>query len=152
MSGNASFEILLVEDDPADVRLIQVALQRSRIPHALGVVMDGEAALRYLRREGGYANRRRPDLMLLDLYLPGRDGLSILREMREDEALRRIPVVVITGMAQANTDYGRLSHAVRCVPKPSDGLSVGGVIQEIEDIWLQISHRAPYLGASSRRT
>lgn len=90
------FEILLVEDNLSDVRLTQEAFLQGRIAHRLSVVSDGEEALSFLRREGKYANAPRPDLILLDLGLPKRDGREVLQDLKNDPELRNIPVVVLT--------------------------------------------------------
>src|SRR5262245_80104 len=90
-------EILLVEDDPADVRLAQEALKEGKIPNHLRVFSDGVEALAYLRGEGEYAQGRLlPDLILLDLKMPKKSGLEVLAEIKADESLRRIPVIVLT--------------------------------------------------------
>jgi len=91
-----SIDILLVEDDPGDVVLAREALQEGEIKCELNVAEDGDAALAYLRRQGDYADATRPDIILLDLNLPKRDGLEILAEIKEDAELRAIPVVVLT--------------------------------------------------------
>ena len=89
-------EILLVEDNPADVRLTQEALKEGKVRNNLHHVSDGEEALAYLRREGTYARAVRPDIVLLDLNLPKRDGREVLADIKADPELRRIPVVVLT--------------------------------------------------------
>src|SRR5690606_34820494 len=91
-----TIEILLVEDNPADVDLTQETLAYAKIRNRLHVVNDGEAALAYLRREGRYATAVRPDLILLDLNLPRKDGREVLEELKADPDLRSIPVVVLT--------------------------------------------------------
>lgn len=90
------FEILLVEDNPGDVRLTEEAFRQGRIAHRLSVVSDGEEALSFLRKKGKYANAPRPDLILLDLGLPKRDGREVLRDLKNDPDLRNIPVVILT--------------------------------------------------------
>ncbi|HEY8239878.1 MAG TPA: response regulator [Kiritimatiellia bacterium] len=89
-------EILLVEDDPGDVKLTREALRENRLKHNLGVVTDGVEAMRYLRREGDYAGSARPDLVLLDLNLPRMDGRAVLKELKNDPLLRSLPIVVLT--------------------------------------------------------
>jgi len=89
-------EILLVEDSPADARITMRSLKEGRIRHRLSIAMDGEEALRFLHREGEFARAPRPDLILLDLRLPGMDGRELLKEIRSDAALCEIPVVVMT--------------------------------------------------------
>ncbi|MDI6719911.1 MAG: response regulator [Methanomicrobiales archaeon] len=90
-------EILLVEDNPADVKLMQEALRESAVPGRLAVVGDGEEAAAFLRREGPYAGAPPPDLILLDLHLPRCSGLQLLDELQRDDRLRRIPIVVLAG-------------------------------------------------------
>ena len=89
-------EILMVEDNPADVRWAREALKEGRIQNTTNVVMDGEAALSYLRREGKFKDASRPDLILLDLNLPRRSGSEVLAEVKADPSLQDIPVVVLT--------------------------------------------------------
>ena len=92
-------KILLVEDNPGDVRLTQEALKDAKVLNRLSVVGDGEQAMDYLRRENGFEESERPDLILLDLNLPKKDGREVLAEIKGDEALRRIPVVMLTTSA-----------------------------------------------------
>ena len=91
-----SIEILLVEDNPGDVRLTQEAFNESKIHNNLNVARDGVEAIAFLRREGVYANAPRPDIILLDLNLPRKDGREVLHEIKGDEDLKRIPVVILT--------------------------------------------------------
>src|SRR3954447_6674442 len=92
-------EVLLVEDDPGDVLMTREAFEEHKVNNRLTVVSDGAEALSYLRQEGEYADAVRPDLILLDLNLPRRDGREVLAEIKADEELRRIPVVVLTTSA-----------------------------------------------------
>ena len=89
-------EILLVEDNPGDVRLTMEALKEAKVVNHLTVLKDGEEALTYLRRQGSYANATRPHLILLDLNLPRKDGREVLAQIKAEEPLKRIPVVVLT--------------------------------------------------------
>src|SRR3954454_19589342 len=89
-------QILLVEDSPGDVRLTQEALRDAKIANELHVTSDGEQAMRFLRREGEHLDAPRPELILLDLNLPRKDGREVLEELKADEDLRRIPVIVLT--------------------------------------------------------
>ena len=102
--GKSPIEVLLVEDDPGDVLMTQEAFEEHKLRNRLTVVSDGAEALAYLRREGQYADAVAPDLILLDLNLPRRDGREVLEEIKKDEELRRIPVVVLT------TSAGRRGH------------------------------------------
>ncbi len=131
--------ILLVEDNPADVRLTREALKEAKVLNALYVAQDGIAALAFLRREGQYAQSPRPDLILLDLNLPKRDGREVLAEIKRDGALRRIPVVVLT-TSRAEEDIVRTYdlHANAYVTKPVDLNQFLKVIQSIEDFWLAV--------------
>lgn len=114
-------EILLVEDNPGDVRLIQEALRESTRPNTTHVVRDGVEAMAFLRREGQYADAVRPDLVLLDLSLPRKDGREVLAELKEDPDLRCIPVVILTASRDHRdvlNAYGL--HANGYVTKPMD--------------------------------
>ena len=121
VSGTGSIEILLVEDDPGDVFMTREALRESKVMNGLHVVSDGEEAMRFLRREGAHAGAPRPDLILLDLNLPRMDGREVLEAVKGDDALRRIPVVVLT-TSEAEEDVLRSYdlHANAYVTKPVD--------------------------------
>src|SRR5919201_1304379 len=96
LEATQRFEILLVEDNPGDVLLTKEAFQEGRLAHHLSVVEDGEEAIRFLRRQGKHEHAPRPDLILLDLNLPKKDGRELLAEVKSDPALRHIPVIVLT--------------------------------------------------------
>lgn len=132
-------DILLVEDNMADVRLTREALKEAKVLNTLHVAQDGMAALAFLRQEGKYAQSPRPDLILLDLNLPKRDGREVLGEIKQDETLRRIPVVVLT-TSRAEEDIVRTYdlHANAYVTKPVDLNQFLKVIQSIEDFWLAV--------------
>ena len=132
-------EILLVEDNPGDVRLTQEAFKESRLGNHLSVVMDGVEALAFLRQEGPYATSPRPDLVLLDLNLPKKDGREVLAEVKADPALKRIPVVVLT-TSQAETDILRVYdlYANCYITKPVDLDQFLKVVRSIEGFWLEI--------------
>jgi chemotaxis family two-component system response regulator Rcp1 len=134
-----TIQILLVEDSVADVRLTQEALRDARIANDLHVVGDGEEAMRFLRRADQYADVPRPDLVLLDLNLPRKDGREVLAEMKEEDDLRRIPVIVLT-TSRAETDVMKAYdlHVNAYVPKPIDLQEFIGVVRGIEDFWLSI--------------
>ena len=116
-----AIEILLVEDNPGDVRLTEEALREGKVWNHLSVVPDGVAALEFLRRRGAYADAPRPDLILLDLNLPKKDGREVLAEIKQDERLRRIPVVILT-TSKAEEDVLRTYnlHANCYITKPVD--------------------------------
>ena len=132
-------EILLVEDNPGDVRLTQEALKESKVTNNLSVAEDGVEALAFLKREGKYADAPRPDLLLLDLNLPKKDGRELIEEIKADENLRRIPVVVLT-TSKAEEDIIRMydQHANCYITKPIDFDQFINVIKSIEDFWLTI--------------
>jgi CheY-like chemotaxis protein len=132
-------EILLVEDNPGDVRLTIEALKEGKVRNVLNVARDGVEAVAYLRREGPYANATRPDLILLDLNLPRKDGREVLAEIKEDATLRRIPVVVLT-TSKAEEDILRTYdlHANCYITKPVDLEQFIQVVRSIDDFWLTV--------------
>jgi CheY-like chemotaxis protein len=131
--------ILLVEDSPGDVRLTQEVLKEAKVRNQLHVVNDGVEALNFLRRAGKYADSPRPDLILLDLNLPKKDGREVLGEIKSDENLRRIPVVVLT-ISKSEEDVLKSYdlHANCYITKPVDLDQFLRVIKSIEDFWLTI--------------
>ncbi len=137
-------EILLVEDNPADVRLIREALKEARIANRLHVTPDGAEALAFLRSEGPYAGVPRPGVILLDLNLPGMHGCEVLREIKRDERLRRIPVVILS-TSRDDSDVLRSYdlHANCYVAKPVDLDRFIDVIRSIEAFWLGVAELAP---------
>lgn len=132
-------EILLVEDNPADVRLTREALREGKLRNNLHVAPDGVEALAMLRGTGRYTDAVRPDLILLDLNLPRKDGREVLQEIKADPALRHIPVVVLTS-SQAEQDILRAYdlHANCYVTKPVDLDQFMHVVRTIEDFWFTI--------------
>jgi chemotaxis family two-component system response regulator Rcp1 len=137
-------EILLVEDNPGDVRLTVEALKESKMRHNnMSVVGDGVEALAFLRREGKYADAPRPDLILLDLNLPKKGGHEVLAEIKADENLRCIPVVVLTA-SEAEQDITRAYdlHADCYITKSFDLDQFVMVVKSIEDFWITISETA----------
>lgn len=132
-------EFLLAEDNPGDVRLTKEALRESKISNNLNVAPDGVEAMAFLRREGKYANAPRPDVILLDLNLPKKDGREVLAEVKADPSLRLIPVVIITS-SEAEQDVLKTYelHANCYVTKPVDLEQFIKVIQSIETFWLTI--------------
>jgi len=137
-------EILLVEDNPGDVRLTKEALREGRIPSNLSVVGDGAEALAFLHREGQYADAPRPDLILLDLNLPRKDGREVLAEIRSDEKLRGIPVVILT-VSEADADILRTLglRAKAYIIKPVDTDQFTGVINLLRGHQSGISEQPP---------
>jgi len=137
--GLEPVEILLVEDNPGDVRLTLEAFREGKIYNHLSVVSDGVEALAFLRREGRYANVRRPDLILLDLNLPKKDGRDVLAEIKDDEYLKGIPVVVLTtSNAEKDILETHNLHASCYIIKPVDFAQFVSVVKLIEDFWFSI--------------
>lgn len=137
-------EILLVEDSPADVRLTREALKEEKLHNNLSVVNDGVEAMAFLRREGKYAKAMRPDLILLDLNLPKKDGQEVLREIKNDEDLKVIPVVILT-VSKAEEDMLKSYklHANCYITKPIDLNQFTKVVKAIQDFWLTIVKLPP---------
>jgi CheY-like chemotaxis protein len=131
--------VLLVEDDPGDVLMTQEAFEHHRIRNPLHVVTDGAAALRFLRREGEYTGATKPGLILLDLNLPLVNGREVLAEIKSDEQLRRIPVVVLT-TSQAEEDIVRSYnlHANAYITKPVDFTRFMDVIRQIDNFFITV--------------
>jgi two-component system, chemotaxis family, response regulator Rcp1 len=137
-------EILLVEDNPGDVRLAREGLSECKIRNNLHVVDDGVKAMAFLRREGEYANVPRPDLVLLDLNLPRKDGREVLREVKDDVSLKTIPVVVLTtSKAEADILKSYSLHANCYVTKPLGLQQFLDVVRSIEDFWFSIVKLPP---------
>ncbi len=132
-------EILLVEDNPGDIRLTQEALRESKIRNNLSVVMDGEAAIAYLYRQDKVDLAPLPDLILLDLNLPKKDGREVLAEIKRDSALRRIPVVVLTSSKADEDILKSYENYANCyITKPVDFSQFLSVVKHIEDFWFTI--------------
>ena len=131
--------ILLVEDNPGDADLAREALENSKMNNNLQVVDDGEKAMAFLRREGAYTDVPRPDLILLDLNLPKKDGRQVLAEIKSDGSLKRIPVVILT-TSRAEEDVLKTYdlHANCFITKPIDLNQFLHVVRSIEDFWLSI--------------
>lgn len=132
-------DILLVEDNPGDVRLTQEAFRENNIPNKLNVVNNGEEALYYLRREGRYKDAARPGLVLLDLNLPRKDGREVLAEIKADPDLRQIPVVILT-TSESEDDvaktYGLYANCY--ITKPVDIQHFVKVVEAVEHFWLSV--------------
>ena len=131
--------VLLVEDDPGDVVLIREAFEHNKVHNALEVLSDGVEALEYLRGEGRYAGVSRPDLILLDLNLPRKDGHEVLAEIKADDDLRMIPVVVLT-TSEAEEDIVRSYdlHANAYVTKPVDFDRFIEIVRQIDDFFVSV--------------
>ncbi len=137
-------EILLIEDNPGDVELTKIALEDSKISVNLNIVEDGVEAIAFLRREGKYANVPYPDIVLLDLNLPKKDGREVLAEIKADEKLKRIPVVVLT-TSQAEEDVLKVYNlSANCyITKPVDFDQFVKIVQSIENFWFTIVKLPP---------
>ena len=132
-------EVLLVEDNQADARLMQEAFREAKVLNRLSIVKDGVEAIAFLRREGTYGEAPRPDLMLLDLNLPRKDGREVLAEIKADEDLRRIPVVVLTtSEAQQDVLKAYDLHANCYITKPVDLEKFLEVVASVEHFWLSV--------------
>ncbi len=132
-------EILLVDDNPGDIRLTQEALKDSKVLNNLHVVEDGLEALNYLRKKGEFKNEVTPDLILLDLILPKRNGREVLSEIKEDELLKYIPVVILT-ISRAEEDILKSYelHANCYITKPVDMNQFVKIVRSIENFWFSI--------------
>jgi chemotaxis family two-component system response regulator Rcp1 len=137
-------EILLVEDNPGDVDLTREALEGGKIKNLLHVAVNGEEAMAFLRHKGKYTNAPRPDLVLLDLNLPRMDGREVLNQMKSDDGLKRIPVVVLTS-SKDEEDILKVYnlHANCYITKPIDLLQFLKVVRVIEDFWFTIVKLPP---------
>jgi two-component system, chemotaxis family, response regulator Rcp1 len=132
-----TIEILLVEDNPGDVRLTLEAFKEAEVLNNFSVVNDGVQALCYLRQEGPYANSVAPDLILLDLNLPKKDGREVLAEIKADRHLRKIPVVILTtSAAQEDIAQAYSTHANCYITKPVNLHEFLRVVHSIENFWL----------------
>ncbi len=144
---NGCIQVLLVEDNPGDVRLTKEALKEGKLLNQLTVVGDGVEALSFLRKQGIYADAPQPELILLDLNLPKKDGREVLAEIKADPKLRRIPVVVLT-TSSSEEDILKIYdlHANCYITKPVDLEQFMGVVKSIEDFWVSVvklpSHEA----------
>jgi CheY-like chemotaxis protein len=138
-NNNQAIEILLVEDNPGDVRLIIEAMREAKLENRFHIVEDGVEAMQFLRREGRFGDAPRPDLILLDLNLPKKDGRAVLAEVKADPVLKRIPVVVLT-TSRAEEDVLRAYdlHANCYITKPVDMEQFMKVVAQIDDFWVRV--------------
>ncbi len=129
-------QILIVEDNPADARLVREVMRDSKVINEIHWVPDGVEALAYLRRQGKYADAPRPNLIFLDLNMPRKDGREVLHDVKDDDELRRIPIVVMTS-SQAEEDVARAydQHANCYVRKPIDFEQFHAVVKTLENFW-----------------
>lgn len=132
-------EILLAEDNPGDVKLTRKAFENGNVLNNLHVVEDGVEAMKFLRQEGEYTDEPRPDLVLLDLNMPRKDGKEVLEDVKSDPELRRIPVVVLTSSsAEEDVVKSYDLHANAYLTKPVDFGGFIDVVERIEDFWLTV--------------
>jgi len=133
-------QILLIEDDPGDVRLTREALRDARMPHLLHVVRDGEEALSYLRRRGPYHHAAVPNIILLDLNLPSKDGQEVLKTIKEDDGLKHIPVIILSTSSNTDDINRSYAHHANCyIVKPDDFDAYIDAVQTIERFWFAIA-------------
>lgn len=139
VSMGKNVEILLVEDNPGDVKLTQHALASAKVVNHMSVVEDGEEAIAFLRRQGRFSGEKRPDLILLDLNLPRMSGREVLAEIKADPDLKAIPVVILTTSDDEQDILESYNNYANCyVTKPIDLAQFGKVVKTIEDFWLEI--------------
>ena len=138
-TGAVPIEVLLVEDSPGDVRLTREAFKDAKVHVNLNVAADGAEAMAYLGREGKYVNSLRPDLILLDLNLPKKDGREVLAELKESPTLKCIPVVILTTSASETDIQGSYQHHANCyITKPVDLEGFLKVVKSIDSFWLSV--------------
>jgi two-component system, chemotaxis family, response regulator Rcp1 len=132
-------EILLVEDNPADVVLIQEAFKEARLRNKICVVTDGEQALEFLRKQGAFSEAARPDLILLDLHLPKRSGREVLHEVKNDADLTEIPVIILTTSSEdEDVHQAYRLHANCYLTKPVNMESFMDLVRRFDDFWLSL--------------
>ncbi|MBP1722690.1 MAG: Two-component system response regulator [Deltaproteobacteria bacterium] len=142
--GGRPIHILMAEDNPDDIELTIEALKDSRVRNRLIVVKDGEEAISYLQGNGKYQHAVRPDLILLDLNMPKKNGRDVLREIKNDPKLRRIPVVILTtSQEEDDIAYTYDLHANCYITKPLDFNQFLKVVKSIEDFWLTVVRLPP---------
>jgi two-component system, chemotaxis family, response regulator Rcp1 len=138
-TGAVPIEVLLVEDSPGDVRLTREAFKDAKVHIKLHVASDGAEAMAFLGREGKHSEAPRPDLILLDLNLPKKDGREVLVELKESPALKSIPVVILTTSAsEADIQGSYQSHANCFITKPVDLEGFLKVVKSIDNFWLSV--------------
>ncbi|AFY43491.1 response regulator [Nostoc sp. PCC 7107] len=137
-------EVLLVEDNPGDAELTRIALQDSKISINLNIVEDGVEAMAFLRKQDSYTRKPHPDIVLLDLNLPRKDGREVLAEMKSDDHLKRIPVVVLTTSQSEEDILKAYNLAANCyITKPVDFDQFVKIVQSIENFWFAIVKLPP---------
>ena len=137
-------EILLVEDNPGDVRLTKEALKISKVHNKLAVVTDGQMAIDYLRKKGAFADVKRPDMVFLDLNLPKKSGVEVLAEIKNDPELKLIPIIVLTtSKAEADIIRSYSLHANCYITKPVDITQFIIIVNALESFWFSIVKLPP---------
>jgi len=137
-------DILMVEDNPHDVRLTQEAFKDAKVSNNLSVASNGDEALKFLRREGVFSGMPRPDLILLDLNLPGKSGREVLEEIKRDPDLKRIPVVVLTTSGDEKDILRAYElHVNAYIKKPVDLDQFIKIVEAVEDFWLTVVKLPP---------
>lgn len=137
-------DILMIEDNPYDVRLTQEAFKDAKVCNNLSVASDGDHALRFLRREGEFSGAPRPDLILLDLNLPGKNGREVLEEIKRDPDLKRIPVVILTTSGDEKDILRAYElHVNAYIKKPVDLDQFIKIVEAVEDFWLTVVKLPP---------
>lgn len=146
-----TWEILLVEDNPADIRLTEEVLGETSLRHVLRVARDGDQALDMIRRSGDYASLPEPDLVLLDLNLPRKDGRAVLAEVKQDPRLSHIPIIVLsTSRADRDVRDCYSLHANAYLQKPLDLDAFADLMRGVEDFWLRRAALPPKLPAGGQ--
>ena len=137
--------VLVVEDSPGDARLIAEAFKETKVKTVLRVVEDGVEAMSFLRQEGAYKQEVRPDIILLDLNLPRKDGREVLAEIKQDEALKQIPVLILTTSNRLqDIIFSYENHANSYIVKPVDMDSFFQVVKDLEDFWFRVAKLPSY--------
>lgn len=132
-------DILLVEDNPNDIKLTKLAFNEFKIFNKLNILRNGEEALRYLKKQGDYKDSIRPDIILLDLFLPGKHGLEVLKEIKTDPELEDIPVVILSSSEDEEDIEEAYANFASCyVSKPLDFKQFVEIIKSLSDFWLSI--------------
>lgn len=139
-----SIDLLLVEDNPGDVRLIEEAFKQGRMNHTIHVVTDGEEAMNFMHQRAEHASAPRPDLVLLDLNLPKVAGMDVLATIKEDPDLKSIPVIVLTGSeAEQDVIESYENHTNACLTKPVDPTEFISLIRSFEEFWMRMVQLPP---------
>lgn len=137
--GEKHVNVLLMDDDPGDVRLMQESLKKSKLMINMSIVENGQLGLDYLRKTGAYAAAVTPDLILLDLNMPIKDGREVLREIKNDNSLKMIPVVILTTSEEEKDVASSYSDGANCyIQKPVDFEQFQTVVNKMSDFWFSL--------------